>query len=516
MVFALSSLLLRDRQEAEDATQQCFLSVHRSLLAGTVPDDPAPWVAAIARNECLTRLRRRRAETVELMEHDHPTGGDLSDVAAERAEIAALSQAIAGLPPAQRQAVVLRDFYGLSYREVSLALGVSGPAVESLLFKSRKRLQERLRPLRAAAGLATLPATVRDALAQLIPGFSGAAATSGASSAGIAATAKLLSWPVAAKIAAVLVATAAGAAAIAGVTLRGDRHQTAPAATFPWLGPVGADVALAAPRAIHRPAHRIERPPVHKPTAQVRRRHPHPSRPAPAPPPTPSPRTTSVPPSPPPPTVRTVVAVPARAIHTPAPATRSPVRSAPAVVPDIHHSEAAAPRDGGTAESGVAGVSDGSGDPNPRRGNSLATAGPGPSDDGRDDGPAPAPPPAPAPAPLPAATPPSAAPPAAGDGGDNITIPTTTTAPSTTTNDGSGAGDVVTNDGTGTNEVVAGSDGGATTGTVATTDGTMTSDETTTTDETTTSNDGTDGHGGTNSGSGSASDGGDGGHSGRD
>ena len=170
MVFALASLLLRDRQEAEDGTQQCFLSVHRSLLTGTVPDDPAPWVAAIARNECFTRLRRRRAETVELMEHDHPTGRDLSDVAAERAEIEALSRAIAALPPAQRQAVILRDFYGQSYREVSLALGVSGSAVESPLFKGRKRLQERLRPLRAAAGVAALPATMRDALAQLIPG----------------------------------------------------------------------------------------------------------------------------------------------------------------------------------------------------------------------------------------------------------------------------------------------------------------------------------------------------------
>ena len=92
------------------------------------------------------------------------------DVAAERAEIEALSQAIAGLPPAQRQAVILRDFYGQSYREVSLALGVSGSAVESPHFKGRKRLQERLRPLRAAAGVAALPATMRDALAQLIPG----------------------------------------------------------------------------------------------------------------------------------------------------------------------------------------------------------------------------------------------------------------------------------------------------------------------------------------------------------
>jgi len=159
MVFALCNLLLRHRQEAEDATQQAFLSAHRSLLAGTDPEDPAAWIAAIARNECFTRLRRRRPETVPLFDADRPADRDLADLVDQHAEIAALSQAIAGLPPAQRQAVVLRDFYGLSYKEVSVALDLSGPAVEPLLFKSRKRLQERLRPLRASSGFATLPAT---------------------------------------------------------------------------------------------------------------------------------------------------------------------------------------------------------------------------------------------------------------------------------------------------------------------------------------------------------------------
>ena len=145
MAFALCKLLLRNTQDAEDATQQVFLSAYRSMLQ-TVPEDPAPWLAAIARNECLTRLRRKRPETVALREADHPRTTDTADLVGRRDEIAALSEAIAGLPPAQRQAVILRDFYGLSYREVSVALGVSGPAVESLLFKGRKRLRERLPP----------------------------------------------------------------------------------------------------------------------------------------------------------------------------------------------------------------------------------------------------------------------------------------------------------------------------------------------------------------------------------
>jgi RNA polymerase sigma factor (sigma-70 family) len=207
MVFALCSVLLRHRQEAEDATQQVFLSAQRSMLAGTVPEEPSAWLATIARNECLSRLRRPRPQTVPLRDEDHPTGADIPDLVLRRAEIAALSAAISGLPPAQRQAVILRDFYGLSYKEISLALGVSGPAVESLLFKSRKRLQQRLRHLHEAHGFAAVPAAVRHTLARAIPGFSrglpGAAVGAGVS-------VKLVSGQAAAKFAALALAAGAG------------------------------------------------------------------------------------------------------------------------------------------------------------------------------------------------------------------------------------------------------------------------------------------------------------------
>lgn len=187
MVYALCRLILRDSVEAEDAAQQTFLSAYRSLLNGTAPEQPEAWLATIARNECRHRISRRPPSTVELLESDGDGAPDLSGVLDSRAEIEALCAAVAELPTKQREAIVLREFYGLSYREVAAALGTTGTAVESAIFKSRRSLQERLRPMRDAAGSLALPLSLQDSLAQAIPGFSQAAAGGG----GAALVAKL-------------------------------------------------------------------------------------------------------------------------------------------------------------------------------------------------------------------------------------------------------------------------------------------------------------------------------------
>src|SRR2546428_7269518 len=68
MVLGLCRLLLRDPVEAEDATQEVFLSAHRAVLGGAVPRDSAAWLAAIARNECRARIRVRMRQPLELPE----------------------------------------------------------------------------------------------------------------------------------------------------------------------------------------------------------------------------------------------------------------------------------------------------------------------------------------------------------------------------------------------------------------------------------------------------------------
>lgn len=232
MVFAICRLVLRDREEAEDAAQQTFLSAHGSLLGGTEPQDPAAWLATIARNECRRRRRASGAVVVPLDDDQATLDGDPQRAFAQSEEIELLCQALAELPASQRQAVVLREFYGLSYPEIAAVLGASGPAVESLLFKGRRRLQERLRPLRRTAGILFLPDGVRDALAATIPGFSSGTGT---------LAAKAVALPLATKVAAAVLAVGVGGGVVVSSeglhARRGSVDPTPPVATTPSARP---------------------------------------------------------------------------------------------------------------------------------------------------------------------------------------------------------------------------------------------------------------------------------------
>lgn len=232
MVYGLCRVMLRDADEAEDAAQQTFLSAHRSMLAGTEPRDPAAWLATIARNECRGRIRARMAAPLTLVGEDAAGSSDPEQEATRRAEVEALCGALSELPAQQRQAILLREFYGLSYDEVSTALGISLSAVESLIFRSRRRLQERLRPAQTASSALVVPAAIREALAQAAPGFPGG--SGGILAAGLG---KLASAPVAAKLAA---AALASTAVVSATLIHAGEPRPALAAAEPHMRPTPA------------------------------------------------------------------------------------------------------------------------------------------------------------------------------------------------------------------------------------------------------------------------------------
>ena len=142
MAFCRSRL--GSREEAEDAVQQTFLNAHRSLRGGTVPHAEAAWMFAIAANVCRERRRSAwRRSRIEVVSDDGLVG---EQAAPEHShdELAGVADALAELTPNQRRAILMREWQGLSYREIAGELALTEGAVETLIFRARRSLASKL------------------------------------------------------------------------------------------------------------------------------------------------------------------------------------------------------------------------------------------------------------------------------------------------------------------------------------------------------------------------------------
>jgi RNA polymerase sigma factor (sigma-70 family) len=121
--------------------QATYLNACRSLLSGFEPEVAQAWLFKVAQNVCLTKQRsswrRRRVERPEDLQEIQdfvPAPQHSSD------ELFGIDEALAALPEQQRRAILLREWKGLSYREVATEMGLSQGAVETLIFRARRSL----------------------------------------------------------------------------------------------------------------------------------------------------------------------------------------------------------------------------------------------------------------------------------------------------------------------------------------------------------------------------------------
>ena len=139
--YRLAGVILRDADEAEDAVHDAGVQawLHWSELRDQTKADA--WFDRIVVNECRARLRRRRIAPITVAELPERAGGH--DAFGELIERDALRNALAGLDPDHRIAVVLRHVDGLSPAEIAERTGTREGTVKS-------RLHYALRDLRAA------------------------------------------------------------------------------------------------------------------------------------------------------------------------------------------------------------------------------------------------------------------------------------------------------------------------------------------------------------------------------
>jgi RNA polymerase sigma factor (sigma-70 family) len=144
-VFGYCLYQLGSREEAEDATQTTFLWAFRGLRRGVVPRAEDAWLFTIAKNACRSRHRARGRKRQREVLSDPQLLADVSPAPSrQQDELIGLEDALARMPEVQRRAILLREWRGLSYREIAVELDISGAAVETLIFRARRSLAELL------------------------------------------------------------------------------------------------------------------------------------------------------------------------------------------------------------------------------------------------------------------------------------------------------------------------------------------------------------------------------------
>lgn len=139
-----------DPEEALDLVQECFVSAYKRLDSYDRARPLRAWLSRIAINKCRDWARRRAVRRLLLGSTSATTEAGavpdpappLDEAAADRQELDRLWRAIAGLPRNLREPLVLRTVEGLSQAEAALVLRISEKAVETRVYRARKRLAE--------------------------------------------------------------------------------------------------------------------------------------------------------------------------------------------------------------------------------------------------------------------------------------------------------------------------------------------------------------------------------------
>ena len=154
--------MVSDHGRAEDIAQDVFVSPLRRMRETERLIAFRPWIYEIAKNACIDAYRRRsRAEEVALTGDDGQGGGDRLYLVASspqpeeafdvKQRLGHLCGAFGGLSEAHHRILVLRELEGLSYREIGQSMELSRPAVESTLFRARRRLAREYEELASGA-----------------------------------------------------------------------------------------------------------------------------------------------------------------------------------------------------------------------------------------------------------------------------------------------------------------------------------------------------------------------------
>ncbi|MFD2528787.1 MULTISPECIES: RNA polymerase sigma factor [Polaribacter] len=156
-VFGTCISFIPNKEDAEDVAQEVFLEVFKSIAKFKGDSKLSTWIFKIATNKCLEFIRKKNAKkrfafmqtilgnevpldkTSYFTEFNHP--GVLLE---NKEKSVTIYKAINTLPEAQRVVFTLAKIDDKSYQEIVEITGKSLSSVESLMFRAKKSLQEKL------------------------------------------------------------------------------------------------------------------------------------------------------------------------------------------------------------------------------------------------------------------------------------------------------------------------------------------------------------------------------------
>jgi RNA polymerase sigma-70 factor (ECF subfamily) len=148
-----------DRTKSQDLAQEVFLRVWQSAGRFEAKAKFTTWLYRVAANICLNELkasRRRKWLRFFHVDRDEQGSGEEDfpeqspspeDLLLSKERSREITEALQGLSENQRMALILKRYDGLSYEEIASILTCSVSAVESLLVRAKKNLQEKLKSL---------------------------------------------------------------------------------------------------------------------------------------------------------------------------------------------------------------------------------------------------------------------------------------------------------------------------------------------------------------------------------
>jgi RNA polymerase sigma-70 factor (ECF subfamily) len=152
-IYNVALRMLRDREDAAEATQEVFLLAFKSIRRFRGDAKFPTWIYRIAINHCLTRLKQRPPGSHFLLDHERNSGNPVAQLRVAGSQVSELMQreqqnrvlsALSHLPADQQAVIELKFFQERTFEEIAAILETPLSTIKSRLYSGLEMLKTRL------------------------------------------------------------------------------------------------------------------------------------------------------------------------------------------------------------------------------------------------------------------------------------------------------------------------------------------------------------------------------------